>query len=155
MRKIQAFLFACALAVVPCMPTTSALANSKATALSVTAIENGGFSGVQDKLQEVVRTDAEWKKLWEKHKRTVRPQPSLPKVDFSKEMVIALYRGSQSSGGYTVSIVSVEDDGTNIVVTYKERDPTPGGVQIAAITQPFVLVRVPVSNKPVKFVKVP
>ncbi|MBY0552592.1 MAG: protease complex subunit PrcB family protein [Candidatus Obscuribacterales bacterium] len=156
MRKLAAFVFVFALAVVSFSPATSALASPpKTTSLVVTAIEKGGYSGVRGKLQQVVRTDAEWKKLWEKHKSTVLSQPPLPKVDFSKEMVIALYRGSQTSGGYTVSIVSVEDDGTNIVVTYKETDPSPGGVQLSAITQPFVLARVPVSNKPVKFVKVP
>lgn len=120
--------------------------------VGATTVANGHNSGLPGKTEEVLRNNADWKKLWDKHSSNVWPQPPLPAVDFSREMVVAVSLGARNSGGYSVSIKSIVD-GTNIVVTYKETTPDPSGIYTAAITHPFVFVKVPLTSKPVKFVK--
>lgn len=132
--------------------TPQAVSAAKSTQVKFTEIETGTHSGLA-KQQEVLRNQADWKKLWEKHKSRGFPVPALPTVDFTKEMVVVLCTGSQSSGGHSVRVVSVEDDGTSLVVTYRVTEPEPGKFYTAVITDPFTLVKVPVSSKPVKFVR--
>lgn len=128
-------------------------ASAAKSTVGATVLANGHNSGLAGKTEAVLRNNADWKKLWDKHCSNVAPRPSLPVVDFSKEMVIAVSIGSRSSGGYSVSITSIVDDGTNLVVTYKEKEPEPNRLYTAAITHPFVFVKVPLASKPVKFVK--
>lgn len=155
MTRIAAFVSCVVLALasfatVRAMPPAST--GTRSTVVPA-ALANGHNSALRGKTEEVLRNAADWKKLWDKHSSNVFPQPALPKVDFSKEMVVAVSLGARSSGGYSVSITSIVDDGTNIVVTYKEAKPDPNGPSTAAITHPFVFVKVPLTTKPVKFVK--
>jgi len=58
---------------------------------STRTIEKGDQSNVDDARQVLVRTDAEWTKLWQQH-ASDRPRPG---IDFSKEMVVGVFMGSR------------------------------------------------------------
>lgn len=156
MTRIAAFVLGLALALASfgaVLASPPPVAAATKSTVGATPLDRGHSSGLRGKTEEALRSNADWKKLWERHSSNVLPQPPLPAVDFSKEMVIAVSLGARNSGGYSVSITSIVDDGTNVVVTYKETKPNPGGVYTAAITHPFVFVKVPLTSKPVKFVE--
>ena len=58
-------------------------------------IDKGTESNVDDAKTVVVRDAAAWKKLWQGH----APDRALPAVDFSREMVVAVFMGSRPTSG--------------------------------------------------------
>jgi PrcB C-terminal len=114
-------------------------------------IEKGDQSNVDDARQVVVRTDAEWTKLWQQHS----PDRKRPAVDFSKEMVVGVFMGSRSTSGYSVSIGSAASMDGHLVVRYQESTPPRGAMTAQVLSFPYHLVAVPKATGDVKFEKVP
>src|SRR5476651_824688 len=94
------------------------------TSIPMRTIEKGLTSQMDDGRQAVVRTDAEWAKVWTLH----AGEKTKPAVDFGKDVVIALFLGTRPTAGFTVEIVGVKEEGGTLVVSYKETRPAPGGV---------------------------
>jgi PrcB C-terminal len=114
-------------------------------------IEKGDQSNVDDAKQVLVRTEAEWTKLWQQH-ATGRPKPS---VDFSKEMVVGLFMGSRPNAGFSTAVISATAGNGALIVRYTETMPGAGSVSAQILTFPFHLVAIPKADvKDVKFEKV-
>ena len=79
---------------------------------AVTTIVNAQMSGVERPQQSVARTQAEWAALWKQH----AGDKPLPKVDFDKSTVVAVFLGSRMSAGFSVAIVGTHADGDALVV---------------------------------------
>jgi len=115
-------------------------------------IEKGDQSNVDDAKQVLVRTEAEWTKLWTQHNPD-RPRPS---VDFSKEMVVAVFMGSRPNAGFSTSIVSATAGNGALIVRYTEKMPGAGTVSAQILTFPFHLVAIPKADvKDIRFEKTP
>lgn len=76
-----------------------------------------------------------------------------PEVDFSKDMVIAVFNGRANSTGYNVDVIAVEDYQDEIMVEVALTKPAAeGDCQYAAVvTRPYQLVTVEQSTKTVQF----
>jgi hypothetical protein len=121
--------------------------------LKVTTIEQGQHSGIKSRWMTALKRKADWQELWNKHTSNQHPQPPLPKIDFKKEMVIAVFPGGHTSGGYSVHITNVEATRTGIEVTYKHMGSGGiGGGVTTALSEPFHIVRVKTSKKSVNFI---
>ncbi len=103
-----------------------------------TTIAAGQQSGVEKPREIVIRTAADWKKLWMEHS----PDEPMPAVDFSKSVVAGVFLGLRSTGGHGVTISSVDRQGKGVVVRWREQKPDPGAMVIQMLTFPFVLVRI-------------
>lgn len=108
------------------------------------------MSGVDRAEQVVARTPAEWEALWGRH----APGRRAPSVDFSTDMVVAVFLGSRPSGGFQVEITGVRPDGDALVVQWAERRPGPGQVAAQVMTAPSHIVAIPRHAGDVKFEKV-
>jgi hypothetical protein len=128
-------------------------ANLAQMAISVTTIQKGNFSGIREPLQIVVRAQDEWEKLWKRHTAIQSPPSLPPAVNFATEMVIGLFAGEKTTGGYDSEITSVEIKDGRLEVFYTEKAPPPGGIGIQALTQPFHLIKLPRSDIPVVFIR--
>jgi len=102
-------------------------------------IERGLNSDIDARRQVAVRTAGEWATLWAQHAGE-RPKPA---VDFSRDMVVAVFMGSRPTAGFTVEITGVRVEGAALVVSYKETRPSPDSVAAQILTSPFHLVAVP------------
>jgi hypothetical protein len=110
--------------------------------LPIDTIAKGYGSGVREPLQVVIRNQAEWNAFWQRHSATdTNPAPA-PIVDFDREMVVGIFLGEKSTGGYEVEIVRAEQSDAAIYFYYREKSPPPGGMVTQALTQPFHLVKV-------------
>jgi hypothetical protein len=58
-------------------------------------IDKGDQSNIDTRREVVVRTAADWQKLWQQHS----PDRPMPSVDFSKEMVVGVFLGSRPTAG--------------------------------------------------------
>jgi hypothetical protein len=68
-------------------------------------------------------------------------------------MVVLVYVGSKSSGGYSVDITGVQDSGSSIVIIYKESGPGPYDTVTMAFTEPYHIIKMDKSSKTVVFDK--
>jgi hypothetical protein len=112
-------------------------------------VDKGEQSNIDEAKQVVLRTDAEWMKLWQQHS----PDRQRPPVDFSKDMIVGVFMGSRSSAGYNISIVSTFVKDGNVLVRYQESTPRPGTMTAQVLTFPYHLVAVPKAAGDVKFEK--
>ena len=112
-------------------------------------VEKGATSNVDAARQAVARTDAEWAALWKAHDYD-RPAP---KVDFSKEMIVAVFMGSRPTAGFSTEIVSVGERDGGLVVSYREAMPPAGAITAQILTSPFHIAAVPKHAGDVKFQK--
>jgi PrcB C-terminal len=112
-------------------------------------VDKGGQSNIDEAKQVVVRTDAEWTKLWQQHSPD-RPRPA---VDFAKDMIVGVFMGSRSTAGYNISIVSTFAKDGNVLVRYQESAPRPGTMAAQVLTFPYHLVAIPKASGEVRFEK--
>ena len=119
--------------------------------VSMHPVDKGMNSQMDDARQVVVRTDAEWSKLWTQH----GGDRTKPAIDFSKNMLVAVFLGTRPTTGFAVEIVGVREEGGGLVVAYKETRPAPDSVAAQMLTSPYHIVAVPRgSTTAVKFERV-
>jgi hypothetical protein len=112
----------------------------------------GTQSGVTETAQRVARSQAEWDQLWARLTANQVPPPPAPKVNWGKEMVVALFMGERPTGGFGLAVRSVTYGEKEIVVAYEETAPPPDAITIQALTQPYAVAVVKHSTLPVRFV---
>ena len=117
---------------------------------AVRTVDKGEQSNIDEAKQIVVRTEAEWTKLWQLHS----PDRKRPAVDFSKDMIVGVFTGSRPTAGYNLSIVSTFAKDGNVLVQYRESQPRPGAMAAQVLTFPYHLVAVPKTTGDVKFEKI-
>jgi len=118
------------------------------TPLSIATVVRGHRSGIREPLQTVIRKQDEWNAFWKRHSSTNPNPPPTPIIDFNREMVVGVFLGEKSTGGYEVEIVRAERRDSALYFYYREESPAPGAMVTQALTQPFHLVRVAKYDNP-------
>jgi hypothetical protein len=103
-------------------PPAPAATASTTTVASMKTIDKGDQSNMDDGRQVAVKTEADWKALWQQHSPD-RPRPA---VDFTKEIVLGVFLGSRPTAGYGLEIVGTTETGGTLVVRYKHSKPPRG-----------------------------
>lgn len=116
-----------------------------------TTIDSGSNSGVDTRGAVTVRDEGEWLALWRRHTANQHPAPPPPTVDFSSEMVVAVFSGERRSGGFTIQVDRIKNTGNKLMVMVSESTPAPGSINMMMITQPYHIVRLGKSPLPVVF----
>ncbi|HSE86928.1 MAG TPA: protease complex subunit PrcB family protein, partial [Candidatus Binatia bacterium] len=93
------------------------------TPLSIATVEKGDRSGIRGPLQTVIRNQAEWNAFWKRHSSTDTNPPPAPIIDFNREMVVGIFLGEKSTGGYEVEIVRAERRDSSLYFYYREKSP--------------------------------
>ena len=114
-------------------------------------LDAGDHSGIESRREATVHTAAEWTALW-KQLGTSRQQPA---VDFARSTVLAIFLGSRPTAGYTVKIDTIERQGAELVVTYRELRPDPTNMVAQMLTAPYLFVTVERFDGRVRFVHAP
>ena len=119
--------------------------------LPMRTVDKGQSSQIDKAKQVSARTPDAWATLWSGHAGGRTP----PNVDFTKDVVAAVFLGSRPSAGYAVDIVRARQDGVALVVSYKETRPAPDSVAAQVLTSPYHIVAIPKgSTTDVKFERV-
>ena len=112
------------------------------TPLSLATVARGHRSGIGGPLQTVTRNQDEWNAIWKRHSSIDRNPPPAPSIDFDREMVVGVFLGEKSTGGYEVEIVRAERRDSALYFYYREKSPAVGAIVTQVMTQPFHLVKV-------------
>lgn len=103
--------------------------------------------------QLVIESQDEWEEFWSRHTSVHLPAPNAPEVDFSKEMVVAVFSGEKPTGGYSIEIIEAKPTEDEVSVYYEETPPEPGQPVTEALTQPFHIVKINrIDDLPVEFI---
>ncbi len=78
--------------------------------------------------------------------------PVLPRVNFAKNEVLAVFDGSHTTGGYGVRVTSVKDEASTRTITVTHTVPGERCNTSQAFTNPFTIVQVKASPLPVTHV---
>jgi hypothetical protein len=107
---------------------------------------SGPASHVEQARQAVLRSDAEWQRLWLEDIGRLPPGP-LP----ADSMAVAVFLGTRPSGGYRVDIPSWSQEDRYLQVEYRETGPGPSDMVIMMMTTPYAVRLVPFSKQEVIF----
>lgn len=129
---------------------TACVAALEAT-VPFSTVAKGLDSGVRERTQAVARTQGEWVALWDRHTRTRTAPPPPPAVDFSREMVVALFMGERPTGGYEIEVTQVERTAAGLTVHHRAKSPDPGDMLTQSLTSPFHLVKLARTDESVTF----
>jgi hypothetical protein len=116
--------------------------------IDFTMIARGTDSGYQSASQIMVIDNSEqWNDLWQQHTCNTEPPPPVPRMDFTRHSVVAVFAGEQPTGGYSVEILSAETSGSQtqvqLRITVQHRQPSAGDFVIEALTYPYHMIRIP------------
>ncbi len=129
--------------------------NAAPNPVSFETIEQGLQSGVHASKAVVIRDETAWNSLWMEHKKNLASDTTVPvpAVDFSKEMVIAVFLGVRPTGGFSVSVtgISIPESAGGLSVSVEEVKPGRGCVVPMMITYPYQIVRLARIEGPVVF----
>jgi protease stability complex PrcB-like protein len=117
---------------------TLALAQIPAAA-PLRSLEKGAMSQISSARQVAVTDRDAWARLWREH----APDRPLPNVDFTREMVAAVFMGERPRGGYAIEIVGYREQGGSVVVQYRETAPARDAITAQVIVSPYHLVALP------------
>ena len=114
---------------------------------AVTTVARGPMSSISERKEVVVRSNAEWTALWKEHGSSQQT----PDVNFSNEMVVAVFLGSRPTGGFSVELVGARVENDVLIVDYAEQRPGRGDIVSQVLTSPFHIVKLPAHTGAVRF----
>lgn len=150
MKRRRATLGCLGANLLVCTVLTSA-APAGSTVAFVT-VARGPWSGVREPLDAVVRTPDAWVALWTRHAGASAAPPA---VDFTTEMIIAIFAGTRATTGFDVEITRVTATDGGLRVSYRERRPAAGTLVNPVLTAPFHIIRLPRTDGPVELSREP
>lgn len=99
-------------------------------------------SDIEEHSARVITDDKSWKAFLSQTSNAGPP----PKVDFTKQMVIAIFAGLKPTGGFSVRVSKVVDHSktgkpSRAVVHWQLRPPPPDSMVTQALTYPSAVIR--------------
>lgn len=122
-------------------PSAEPPAGSVETAVEPIAID-GSYTGVDEPLRALVRTEGEWGDLWARLAANRIPRPAPPAIDFSARVVVVAAMGTRPTGGHAIRIDRVSYAGDTLWVEVTSVAPGTGCLTTQALTAPVAAVAV-------------
>lgn len=116
-----------------------------------TTIDQGYHSGVTSSAYHAIYDNETWTSTWNQHMQFMVDPPPPPIVDFSKYTIVAVFMGEVSTGGYAINVYDVVDTGSSILVKVEKTQPGPRTIVTQALTQPYHIIQIAKTDKPVFF----
>lgn len=110
------------------------------------SIASGVTSGIAVRREITITSPEAWGTLWAEHAYAIGQAGPAPLVDFSREVVIAIFLGTRPSGGFSVAIRRIERGDGGLTVYFQEGRPAKDALVSQALTQPFHIVKVKVTQ---------
>lgn len=109
---------------------------------------SGMSSGYESRSNLTIRSALAWEDLWlEIHGGDV-PVPECPAINFTSEMIIAVFRGYCGSGGFSTTIVRAISTGTYYIVYVEE---SLHGDLTEVISYPYHIVKISKAPRNMQF----
>ena len=143
-------------AAAPAYDTAEEAAPAAAVALQEKEINPFGrevYSGMNSKMAPSMKIIFKNNLIWKNAPGILEDTPWLEKTDFTRQMVVLVNSGEKPTAGYSAKINSIVMQETKIVVLYSETAPAKGAITAQVITSPYSIAVIPISSKPVEFIR--
>ena len=117
-------------------------------------VRQGSDCGVLERIEQKITDLETWEVLWAEMERGYIPVDQTPRIEFSTNVLFAVFQGECPTSGYTTTITRIVLTSTGYVVFVDEVHPGPDCGTLQALTQPHHIVVAPslYQNLPVQFV---
>jgi hypothetical protein len=109
------------------------------------------YSGLGDPVRLVITDSGTLTQVWNRIFATMTEPPAAPSVDFSHERVLVAALGARSSGGYRIEFNRAALEGGEVVAEVLATSPGAHCATSQALTQPVDVVKLPLSDAPIRF----
>jgi len=153
MRRLHINSLLFALAISACSPVTDSGLPPEAVVLTTepTVLLRSSYTGIPDRRRLVITSTAAWEQFWVQAVANRSPQPPVPAVDFSGNVVIVAAMGTRGSGGYSIDVDALYEANDKVYAVVLETSPGRCMVTLA-LTAPVIAVQVPRPGADVVFV---
>lgn len=117
--------------------TSRPVTEARQSAKLYTVLSESVYQGKDSKSYEIIKDNESLITLYQ----SVNDE-QIPRIDFTKEKIIALFSGQKNSGGYAIKVVDVIEKGGKIYVTVQETAPKSGENATMAMTNPYTIVKI-------------
>lgn len=153
MRRIQlaaiiVTLIGCTPAMDPQLPPDAV----KLTDATETVLEQS-YSGIVDRRRLVIRDPQAWSAFWNQAYSRQIPVPSVPEIDFGRNIVIVASMGTRNTGGYGITFDTIYETDDVLYALVRERSPGRSCIVTQALTEPVIAMRVSRPGAEVKFLE--
>ena len=112
-----------------------------------------GFYCTQNKRENnIIKDSKALEAFWNKTFAKEFPIRDLPRIDFSKQMLIACFNGEFNSGGHSIEITKITKSKRSIQINVDITRPGMKCATSAAFTQPYHIILVDLFEKNIDFV---
>jgi len=129
----------------------SAKYNVQNTKMSFTKLISDSYGGYHKQQFLLVKNNETLTKIYNQVNLFKKPGFTKPKIDFDKNIVIALFLGEKKYGGYSISVNSIAKTTTDLIIYYKINKPNQNGLKTMAINNPFYFCITKKTDKKVIF----
>lgn len=98
-------------------------------------------TGINERRRLVIRDANGWAAFWAELGAGARPA-----VDFTRDLVVAVAAGQQSSGGYEIAVDRISESNGELVIEVVETSPGPNCMTTSVLTQPVDVIVFPGVN---------
>ena len=121
---------------------SSARTTVKDGPIAFAVIDSGQHSLADTAAVFLIDNQKQWLEIWRFAKGSIEPMPPAPEIDFKRDMLVAVFMGKKSSGGYRVQMTNIEyaKDTLSISIEYFRR---PGGTLLPVVTSPYQIAKIP------------
>lgn len=106
--------------------------------------------GITERSRLIIRNRNEFSQFWDQVTNSSSYKPPLPEVDFSREMILVAAMGERPSSGFEILIDGACEVNKQVEVSVRSLSFT-CGMQLAVLTAPVDIVRMPRTELPVVF----
>lgn len=122
------------------------------TPVDFTEIDSGFYSNLSYPAGDYVfSVSADYEAFYNELVCSVTIPCTIPAVDFSTDMVLAVVMGQRSSGGYSIDIKEVFSNNETLSVVVETMSPAPGDVVTLALTNPYDIVTIAKTDLTINF----
>lgn len=131
--------------------TKDTINNTNVVNVEFNVIKSGTNGGFTKKYNEVITSNEDFQKTWDRAFINMTEKSPLPEIDFENKMLILVTMGEQNSGGHKIEVsgVNVAPDGVGISIL--ETKPGKKCMSTSAMTYPYQIVEISKSDKKVGF----
>jgi hypothetical protein len=123
-----------------------------------TSISKGNLFGAGEegfkKENIVISSKAAWKSFLSKIDTTNKVSETFENaIDFSKEIIVVCVDKVRNTGGFSIEITEVVNEGKSTMVKIKSKGPKPMDMVTTAIMQPYHIIKISKTKKEIKFIE--
>ena len=123
------------------------------TSLSKGNLFGAGEEGFK-KENIIISSKEEWKSFLLKIDTTNKVSETFENaIDFSRDMIIVCIDKVRNTGGFSIEVIEVVNEGDTFLVKVKSTGPKPMDMVTSAIMQPYHIVKISTTSKEIKFIE--